>query len=507
MPSTPTTPTTSRRRKSSTTNHHQKRASNNSNHSIPTTPTASHSRQSSSQHNNSAHSPTFHRRKSSSIHSLQQDSPLDRSLSNSHFLQSGGVGGAGDLGESLANELAEAWDDDEDEEDDVVGDDGDYEGDEGGDGDGADETNMGRDDDISDFHTVNGNDTSPTLQRHRSNSSTTSPTSDRHATRRKGRRRTDSNLNSKSPASFDTPPANTKAKLKPKPTDARLHTRPTRENTKYDGSEYGSLSESEISTDLPPGLKAAIADVEAVTKQAQEQKSQKGDPFDPHQKRQQQQSQPLARVPEQPDQPSPDSDPVTRLLAELRDLGPQATLETHATRLITSHTALAMHITHQTRALQSLSYTLLSPLSPPPDPTHIDALLPLLVASLNSTPQPAVHTLQDLVRLSTAGRDVIGTLGALSDSLHMSREITNTAARRLRSAREVVGELRREWECAEVGKRWIEEGGWEGRLREREGARVCRDVVGGFEEVCEGWRERLVREGAAVREGPEVGAG
>ena len=429
------------------------------------------------------------------MHSLQQDSPLDRSLSNSQFLQSGGPGGGGDLGESLADELAEAWDDDEDEEGNGVGDGGDYEGGDDGDDNEADEMNMGRDDDRSDVRSVNGNDTSPAIQRYRSNSSTnTSPTSDRHTTRRKSRRRTNSTVNSNPHTTLDTAPANAKSK----PTDARRGERPAR-NNKYDGSEYGSLSDSEISTDLPPGLKAAIADVEAVTKQSQHQQSQKGDPFDPQHTRQT--SQPLARVPEQPDDPTPDSDPVLRLLSELRDLGPQATLETHATRLITSHTALAMHITHQTRALQSLSYTILSPLSPPPDPDTIDALLPLLAASLTSTPQPTTNALQDLARLGAAGRDVVGTLGALSDSLHMSREITNTAARRLRSARELVGQLRREWECAEVGRRWIEEGGWEGRLEGREGAAVCRDVLGGFEEVCEGWRERL------VREGPEVGAG
>lgn len=53
-------------------------------------------------------------------------------------------------------------------------------------------------------------------------------------------------------------------------------------------------------------------------------------------------------------------------------------------------------------------------------------------------------------------------------------------------------ELRKEQDSGEEGRRWIEMGNWERRLREREGARMCGDVVGGFERVCEGWRERLL---------------
>lgn len=59
-------------------------------------------------------------------------------------------------------------------------------------------------------------------------------------------------------------------------------------------------------------------------------------------------------------------------------------------------------------------------------------------------------------------------------------------------------ELRKEQDLGEEGRRWIEMGNWERRLREREGARMCGDVVGGFERVCEGWRERLLSGGVGV---------
>lgn len=86
----------------------------------------------------------------------------------------------------------------------------------------------------------------------------------------------------------------------------------------------------------------------------------------------------------------------------------------------------------------------------------------------------------------------------------MTRQTSLLAARRLQSTKALVGELRSEMELGEEGRRWVEEGGWEERLRGREGRRICEGVVGGFEDICRGWRERLVESaGGAV----EVGAG
>ena len=73
----------------------------------------------------------------------------------------------------------------------------------------------------------------------------------------------------------------------------------------------------------------------------------------------------------------------------------------------------------------------------------------------------------------------------------MMRQTTALASRRLRAARELVIEMRGETEARETGIHWVEEGNWEGRLAGRECARVCGEVVGGFEEVCASWRKRL----------------
>jgi hypothetical protein len=164
-------------------------------------------------------------------------------------------------------------------------------------------------------------------------------------------------------------------------------------------------------------------------------------------------------------------------------------------RLATAHTALTSHVTYQTRLLIDLSHPLISPLSLPPSAEVIDALLPLLSSLIEALPQPPKTPLPALHALYTSTTELSSTLSYLSDTLHMTRQTTTLASRRLRAAREAVGTMKRAVEEAEAGERWLEIGGWNERLKERAAARVCGEVVGGFEEVCKGWRERLVRQG------------
>lgn len=51
--------------------------------------------------------------------------------------------------------------------------------------------------------------------------------------------------------------------------------------------------------------------------------------------------------------------------------------------------------------------------------------------------------------------DITASLRSLGDTLYESRQLTSTASRRLRSARELVADLRREEESREEGSRWI----------------------------------------------------
>jgi hypothetical protein len=175
-----------------------------------------------------------------------------------------------------------------------------------------------------------------------------------------------------------------------------------------------------------------------------------------------------------------------------RSWSPGETADIPVSRLITAHSALTTHLTHQTRQLHNLAFPLLSPLVPPPDPETIDALLPLLLSLLENMPRPTTTAYTSLTALHSLTSDLVQTLNYLSDTLHMSRQTTTTATRRLKSAKELVAELRREEELRDEGERWLTRGNWGERLRRRECASVCGEVVGGFEEVCNGWRERLL---------------
>jgi hypothetical protein len=87
-----------------------------------------------------------------------------------------------------------------------------------------------------------------------------------------------------------------------------------------------------------------------------------------------------------------------------------------------------------------------------------------------------LHTLSDHTK------DLIESLSALSDSVHMMRQTSLTATRRLRAVKDTLREWRSEWLDRDDGVRYIEQGCWDQRLRNRECASVCRDVLGGYVE-------------------------
>lgn len=128
-----------------------------------------------------------------------------------------------------------------------------------------------------------------------------------------------------------------------------------------------------------------------------------------------------------------------------------------------------------------------------------DTFSPMLAALADQMPRPSTAAYQSLAALHGLTGDLVTTLSYLSDTLHMARQTTTTATRRLRSAKELVAEMRRDEELREEGERWLERGNWDERLRRRECAHVCGEVVGGFEEVCNGWRERLLAQAEAAQ--------
>lgn len=240
-----------------------------------------------------------------------------------------------------------------------------------------------------------------------------------------------------------------------------------RKASEYDGSDYGGDSDLE-SPGIAPGLQQKMDMVESLARRGTENNGSDHDLV------------------------------VKRLVDGLKDLGGQSSVESNATRLITAHTALSTHLVNQTRLLQSLAYPIFSPLTTPPSHEEIDALLPLIIALPTTLPRPTTAAHASLTQLHTLTSDLVHTLNYLSDTLHMSRQTTVQANRRLKSAKELVAEMRRDEEKREEGERWLRKGDWGARLERRECAGVCGDVVSGFEEVCNGWRERLVKSGEAI---------
>lgn len=256
-----------------------------------------------------------------------------------------------------------------------------------------------------------------------------------------------------------------------------------RQESQYDGSDYGPDSDLE-EADISPALESQMAEIESLARRGIENNGSENDHV------------------------------IQRTVESLKDLGGQSGIENSAMRLITAHSSITSHLTHQTRALQSLVHPLLFSPFPLLSEDAIDSLMPLIDEGLlpnlpypfpeqqgsrPTTPQSSAHNpLASLQALISQTADITHTLRGLSDTLYESRQLTSTASRRLRSARELVTDMRREEESREEGSRWIERGEWDRRLKDREAGKVCGDVVSGFEAVCGEWREKLFGANAEV---------
>ena len=262
----------------------------------------------------------------------------------------------------------------------------------------------------------------------------------------------------------------------------------------YDGSDYFSPTspDSSSSHSLPPSFLRHVSDIESLTRLSvfsDDLLSEHG-----------------ALIP--------------RTTHALKDLGAQSSIENGVTRLITAYTSMSMHRSHKTKDLFAMSHGLLysnqvygSGLPPPVahlDEPTLDTLLQSVddlelsipVPGVSAQPQSQQNPLLSLQILASQTNELIYSLRALSDVLHESRVAANTASRRLKSVKELASEMKQELDLAEEGVRWIEEGGWEERLSAREAGRACREVVSGFEGVCQGWKDKLM----GVQD-PAVGVG
>ncbi|KAK5133018.1 hypothetical protein LTR08_008305 [Meristemomyces frigidus] len=192
---------------------------------------------------------------------------------------------------------------------------------------------------------------------------------------------------------------------------------------------------------------------------------------------------------------------IPRIMALLQDLGNQATLEAGTQRLTTSTNSLATHLTAQSRNLQALATSLYSPFtsSAPLDPDLVAEATPLVDALLKDLPLGTdTSALQGMQKLDRETTNVIQTLSQLTDTIQMGKQITNSAARHLRTTQTMVADLRREHERADLARHELAKANVAQRLKARTCAAECRDVLAGFEDFCDALRECLQDDVGAV---------
>jgi len=160
-------------------------------------------------------------------------------------------------------------------------------------------------------------------------------------------------------------------------------------------------------------------------------------------------------------------------------------------RLKTAHDALTTHLTHQSRTLTSVTASFSGPRALIPSIEEIDALLPLISSTLELLPHSSPEALMSLSQFTASTRELLEHLSNVADSLHMSRQSTLNATRRLRSSKDQLAEWKKDLELNDLGIQYIEGGDWDRRLKEREAGASCGDVVSGFEEMCGMWRKKL----------------
>lgn len=181
-------------------------------------------------------------------------------------------------------------------------------------------------------------------------------------------------------------------------------------------------------------------------------------------------------------------DTTTRTLSALRDLTPQNDLETLAHRLATSTNSLTAHLATHIRTFPSAALSLLSPLAPPLPEADLSELSNLHSSLQLSLPKPDPAPQQGLAKLARDTAELQTLLSAIIDSLQLARQVNAEAARATKVTAQMVREARRERERVEIARAYIDDGGWDGRLAARWCAGECRDVLGGFEDVCGGLR-------------------
>jgi len=184
--------------------------------------------------------------------------------------------------------------------------------------------------------------------------------------------------------------------------------------------------------------------------------------------------------------------PSEKTFEWFRELGDQAVIENRGNRLAGAYDGVSSRLLNHIKSFQPFTYAVIASLPQTMEESDYDELLALVVVAKSSLPKPSTTALPSLSQLNKCSKDTMDALATLSDCLHMGRQTTEAAARRMKIVTALALELSRDATEVEKSAQWIEEGQWQEKLEKRESAAVCHEVLTGFEAVCDTWRARLM---------------
>lgn len=134
-------------------------------------------------------------------------------------------------------------------------------------------------------------------------------------------------------------------------------------------------------------------------------------------------------------------DPVAQLTRHLRDLTSQSEVDASTTRLITAFSAVVTNINNATRTVQQLAYSLLTH---PLGEGEAADMSRLIEDAKSAVPQLPAVTAASLSHLSKTTLEASRAITNVSDCTQAIRPTSETAARRLGNARQLVAQMRQE---------------------------------------------------------------
>lgn len=186
------------------------------------------------------------------------------------------------------------------------------------------------------------------------------------------------------------------------------------------------------------------------------------------------------------------TDTISGTIALLQNLHGQTTLENCVQSYAAACSNASKLMAQRSRVLATVSAGVYgsSPSRMPQDQDTED-ILTMLTSLSNSQPRPDTQILQTLSTLNRQTTHLSQTFCDVLDSLQMSRQTSSLAARHLRSTRAMTSDIRRELERSDRAQHWLDNGDWDKKLGSRWCAMQCKDVVSGFERVCNDLRRGL----------------